>query len=90
MVETGQGMSGIVVIEQRGSHLLVARGDRFAVLERRRGRIYDVCGGGRREFDDTPMGMAAAVGDGWTDEGAARRLFDEAARRGDDLAERLW
>jgi hypothetical protein len=89
MVETGQGMSGIVVIEQRGSHLLVACGDRFAVLERRGGRIYDVRGG-RREFDDTPMGMAAAVGDGWTDEGAARRLFDEAARRGDDLAERLW
>jgi hypothetical protein len=83
-------MSGIVVVAQRGSHILVARGDRFAVVERRGGRIYDVHGGRRREFDDTPAGMAAAVGDGWTDESAARRLFDEAVRRGDDLAERLW
>jgi hypothetical protein len=34
--------------------------------------------------------MAAAVGEAWTDEADARSLFDEIARRGEALAQRLW
>ena len=83
-------MSDIDIVEQRGSHLLVARDGRFAVVERRNGRIYDIRGNGRRDFDDTADGMTAAIGDGWTDEASARRLFDDATARGDSLARRLW
>lgn len=83
-------MSPIDTVEQRGSHLLVTCDGRFAVVERRNGRIYDVRGRGRRDFDDTTEGIAAAVGDGWADEKDARRLFDDVTARGDALARRIW
>lgn len=36
------------IIEERGSHLLIARGDRFAVIERRNHHLYN-CHGGKRD-----------------------------------------
>jgi hypothetical protein len=80
----------IAVVAQRGSHRLIRRDGRFAVVECRNGSIYDLSGGERRPFADTAQGIAAAVGEGWMDETAARRLFDEIAQRGETLAQRIW
>jgi hypothetical protein len=80
----------IAVVDRHGSHRLICRDGRFAVVECRNGNVYDLSGGERRGFADTAEGMAAAVGEAWTDEADARRLFDEIARRGEALAQRLW
>lgn len=80
----------IAVVEQRGSHRLVCRDGRFAVVECRNGKIYDLGSHRRRGFADTAAGIRAAVGDGWADEAAARRLFDDIVQRGETLAQRIW
>ena len=63
---------------------------RFAVIECRNGNVYGLSGGDRPAFADTAEGIAAAVGEGWTDEATARRLFDDIAQRGEALAQRIW
>ncbi len=84
-------MPNIVVVEAKGSHLLLRRHGRFAVLERRDGRTYGVRDGARRAFPDTSEGMLAACeAQGWGDESPMRELFQELTRRGEDLARRLW
>jgi hypothetical protein len=90
MSSTPRPAAEIAVVEQRGSHRLICRDGRFAVVECRNGNVYDLSGGERRGFADTADGMAAAVGERWTDETAARRLFIEIAQRGEALAQRIW
>jgi hypothetical protein len=80
----------IAVIDQHGSHRLISRDGRFAVIECRNGHVYGLSGGDRPAFADTAEGITAAVGEGWTDEAAARRLFDDIAQRGEALAQRIW
>ncbi|HET8727612.1 MAG TPA: hypothetical protein VFO41_08900 [Alphaproteobacteria bacterium] len=78
------------VVEERESWLLIARGDRFAVVERRGGRIYGLETAHRRGEADTPAGMAAAVGaDGWRSETEARATFAGLVARGRELARRM-
>jgi len=36
------------------------------------------------------IGADAVVGNGWSDEGRARRLFDDLVTRYAELAERMW
>ncbi|MDB5409881.1 MAG: hypothetical protein JWL84_4793 [Rhodospirillales bacterium] len=80
-----------VIIEQRGSHLLVGRSGRFAVVERRAGHIYSVENEARKPHPDSPAGIAAAVGPrGWGEEAEVRRLFEDLVQRGERLAQRLW
>jgi hypothetical protein len=84
-------MSDIRVVEIRGSHLLIAREGRFAVVERRNGRLYGTGGGDRRAHPETPTGMAAAGDEtGWTDEAGARQSLAAIAERGDELARKIW
>jgi hypothetical protein len=79
-----------LILEQRGSHLLVRRGAQFAVVERRAGDIYSVRDGEREPHPNTPAGIAAAVGpDDWSDETGARRKFEELVQLGEQLAQRL-
>jgi hypothetical protein len=81
----------IRIVEHEGSHLLVRRGDSFAILERRNGRLYDVRGEDRTGHPDSPEGIVAAVGpDGWGEEAATRAAFAEAVARGKELASRIW
>jgi N-acetylglutamate synthase-like GNAT family acetyltransferase len=88
-------MQPITIIAKHGSHLLVRRERRvveheYAIVERRGGQVSGVAGAHRQSFADTEQGIEAAVGDGWMEESAARRLFREIAERGDQLARRIW
>jgi len=83
-------MRTVHVVEERAPYLLLARGDRFAVVERRNGQLYGLPRDHRAPAPMTDEGVARLIGDGWSDEVAARRAFDDIARRYAELAERLW
>lgn len=80
------------IVEQREDYLLVRSGRRFAIVQRRNGRIYDLSGGPREGQPDTGAGIRAAVDavGGWGEEAETRARLDELLRRGQRLAERLW
>ena len=81
------------IVAERGTHLLVARGDRFAIVERRNNRLYNCCHGGKRDgvAADDPSALAEIVDEAdWVEEAVARKAFTEACSRGTDLAERMW
>jgi hypothetical protein len=80
----------VAIADRHGSHRLVRCDGRFAVVECRNGRIYALANGDRHGFADTADGIAAAVGEAWTDEATARRLFDDIVQRGETLAQRIW
>src|SRR3546814_18415241 len=70
-------MSEIRIVEQRGSHLLIERNGRFAVIERRGNEVLSLAPGARREAPDTPEGMAEVVGPaGWPGEGRSEEGRD--------------
>ena len=80
------------VVEEKGTHLLIARGGRFAIIERRNNRLYN-CHGGERDgvaADDLSAVAEIVDEDDWVDEAAARKAFKEASSRGTELAERMW
>ena len=83
-------MEQISIVAQRGSHLLVQRRGRLAILERRGGKVYGVESDERDGFPDTPEGMAQAVSQGWGDSETVRAQFDEISERGEALAEKTW
>ncbi len=75
------------IVEEHGSFLLIRAGSRFAVVERRAGRIYPMMPGGREGEPITSEGMANVIAkEGWFPEPEARRLFEELSGRGDRLA----
>ena len=79
------------IIEEHGSFLLIRSGARFAVVERRAGRIYPMMPGKREGEPLTPEGIASAIAEeGTLPEEEARRLFAELSERGDRLARRIW
>lgn len=79
----------VTVVADEGSHLLIAQGDLYAVIERRAGHYYNC--------HDDKRGAAAdlsAVGDvlddsDWTDQATARATFDDVIERGKELAQRM-
>jgi hypothetical protein len=74
-------------VEEHGSLLLIRAGSRFAVVERRAGRIYPMMPGGREGEPITAEGMTNVMAEqGWLPEPEARRLFTELSGRGDRLA----
>lgn len=88
-------MPPITIIAEHGSHLLVRRERtaptvEYAIVERRNGQVAGVDGAERRSFADSEAGIVAAVGDGWMEEEAARRLFRKISEDGDRLARRIW
>jgi hypothetical protein len=74
---------------RRAPYLLLARQNRYAVVERRAGQLYAVTGQ-RRSAPMTDAGAEAVIGSDWWDEAQARRLFDEIVSRYAALAERMW
>ena len=82
-------MHDVRIVEEQASYLLLARGDRFAVLERRNGQFYNLHRGRREPDPLTDRGAEHAIGNDWCDEISARRLFNEIATRYCNLAERL-
>ena len=83
-------MHAIRVVEERTPYLLLARGDRFAVVERRAGHLYNLHCGKREPEPLTDEGAEHAVGHGWCDESSARRVFEEVSARYAQLAEVIW
>ena len=78
---------GFDIVEEHGSFLLIRAGSRFAVVERRAGRIYPMMPGGREGEPITVEGMANLLAEqGWIPEPEARQLFKELSARGDRLA----
>jgi hypothetical protein len=75
------------IVEEHGSFLLIRAGTRFAVVERRAGRIYPMMPGGREGEPITAKGMANLMAEqGWLPETEARGLFAELSGWGDRLA----
>ena len=75
------------IVEEQESLLLIRVGSRFAVVERRAGRIYPMMPGEREGEPITAEGMANVTAEqGWLPEPEARRLFKELSGRGDRLA----
>jgi hypothetical protein len=83
-------MPRIHIVEERAPYLLLASGDRFAVVERRNGQFFALRSGERVPAPATPSGAEAVVGDDWQDEAAARQQFEEIVTRYKDLEERIW
>lgn len=82
---------GLTIVAQHETHLLIADGDRYAVIERRQGRFYN-CHDGKR--DGVPAndlsGVKRILNDNdWTDRQAAQATFDAIAERGAQLAQRM-
>jgi hypothetical protein len=84
-------MAQISIVAQQGSHLLLQRRGRLAIVERRDGMIYGVGSEDREGFPDTPEGLASAVGhDAWGDSATVRAQFEEITERGEALANKTW
>jgi hypothetical protein len=80
----------IEIMEQHGSFLLIRAGRRFAVVEKRAGRVYPMKPGERECEPLTSEGLAIAIAqEGWLSEEKARREFQELCDRGDRLARSL-
>jgi hypothetical protein len=80
----------IEIVEQHGSFQLIRWGSRFAVVEKRAGRIYPMMPGDREGEPMTAEGMTIAMAEeGWLVENEARQLFKELCDRGDRLAQSL-
>jgi hypothetical protein len=82
-------MLAVRIVAERAPYLLLARDDRYAVVERRNSRLYSLRGV-RASAPMTDAGADVVVGNGWLDEGRARRLFDEIVGQYEELAERIW
>ena len=79
------------IMDERGTHLLIARGDRFVIVERRNNRLYNCHSGKRDGIPVDDLSAIATVVDetDWVDEATARKAFDDITSRGTDLAERM-
>jgi hypothetical protein len=78
------------IVEEHGSLLLIRAGSRFAVVERRAGRVYPMMPGEREGEPITTAGIAKVIAEeGWLSEPEARQLFKELSTRGDRLARTL-
>jgi hypothetical protein len=82
-------MDTVRIMEERAPYLLLARDDRFAVVERRNGRLYNLHGHDRGPAPMTDAGALSIVGRDWCDEWTARRMFSDIVGRYAELAERL-
>ena len=81
----------IRVVEERDHYLLIADGDRFAVVERRAGKLYPLRDGARDgvALDDPRLPSLIARHE-WCDEVEARRVLNELLNRQDRLANTIW
>ena len=81
----------VEIVAEHGTFLLIRAGSRFAVVERRAGRIYPMMPGAREGEPISPEGMASVIAqEGALAEDEARALFAELCERGDRLARGIW
>jgi hypothetical protein len=78
----------VKIVAEQGTHLLIASGDRYAVIERRNGRYYN-CHEDKRAnvpADDLQGVDRALDARDWTDRQTAQAMFKSVTSRGTDLA----
>ena len=82
---------GMSIAAEKENYLLVARGNRFAVVERRNNRLYNCHTGKRRGVPlSDPSAIAAIVDEtDWVDRQTAQAALDEAASQWTYLAEHM-
>jgi hypothetical protein len=81
----------IHIADERAPYLLLVRDDdQFAVVERRAGKLYPLHCGRREPEPPTDAGAEHAIGYGWCEECAARRVFENVTTQYRKLAETLW
>ena len=81
----------VTIVAEHETHLLIAQGDRFAVIERRNNQLYN-CHDGQRV--GIPLDELASVSkildeNDWTDRATAQAAFNEVVARGTQLAQRM-
>ena len=80
-----------VIVEDRGNYLLLARGEHFAVVEKRNGQLYN-CHDERRDgiaADELSRVTQIVDEQDWVDKSTARAALEEAVARWTELAERM-
>ena len=82
-------MQAVRIVAERAPYLLLARDNRYAVVERRAGRLYALHGV-RASAPMSDAGVDDVVGNDWSDKKRAQRLFNDLVVRYAELAERLW
>jgi hypothetical protein len=79
--------TGLDIVAEHASLLLIRGREGFAVVERRNGRIYPMRDGKRDGAEMVGDQVTELLGDeDWRDEAQARQLFAEFCERGDQLA----
>jgi len=83
-------MDTIVVAEQ-GTHLLIGRGEKFAVVERRADQLFNCHDGSRSGIPAAELGSVDQIlqDSDWTDKATAEATFNDIAERGTELANRM-
>jgi hypothetical protein len=80
-----------MVADDKGNYLLLARGELFAVVERRNGRLYNCHDEDREGIEPRELARVSQIVDeqDWVDETTARAALEEAVARWTELAERM-
>ena len=79
------------IVDEKGTHILIRRGNRFAIIERRNNRFYN-CHSGKRNgiAADDLSAIGALLDDAdWVEEDTARQAFNEVVFQGTELAEKM-
>ena len=79
----------VTLVEESGSYLLLARGDRFVIVERRNNRIYNCHDGKRNGIAADDLSAIHQIIDeaDWVDEATGRAAFNEVISRRTELEE---
>jgi hypothetical protein len=79
----------VTLVEESGSHLLLARGDRFVIVERRNNRIYNCYDCKRNGIAADDLSAIHQIIDetDWVDELTGRAAFNEVVSRRTKLEE---
>jgi hypothetical protein len=81
----------VTIVAQRGSHLLIANHEHYAVIERRQDRYYNCHDAARAGIPASALSEIGTILDpgDWTDRDTAQATFDAITQRGTDLAQRM-
>ena len=81
----------VTIVAEHGTHLLVADGDRFAVIERRQDRFYNCHDNKRASVPTSDLSAIRTILDDrdWTDQETAQATFTAVTERGTELAQRM-
>jgi hypothetical protein len=81
----------VIIIDEEGTHLLIGRGDRFAVVERRNNRVYNCHDGKRNSIPLADLSTITKILDqrDWTDQATAQATFDKVRTRWTELSQHM-